>query len=158
MKKNQQIQHLYHQWKDETATELADMREFAKWMASKGYDMPEPKDPLDILAKRLSEAVREETRRDEETGLPYKVNLAFSPDNSGQRMLWADVDRAPRKIVHKCLVQRRDQMVGDAYQLTLIQDHWNRINPFEEPIKMELDFQPDVDWKKNGGDTQADVA
>jgi hypothetical protein len=158
MKKSHEIQRLYRLYKEESGNQIVDMREFAAWMKKKGWEMPIPIDPLDLLAKQCAAAVREETRRDETTGRPYKANLAFSPDGSPQGMLWADVDEAPKKIVHKCLIQRRDQMVGDAYQLTLIQDHWNNIHPDEEPIQIPLDFQPDVDWKKNGGDEQASAA
>lgn len=134
------------------------MKEFAQWLRKKGYPVPTPRDPLDLLAKQCVEALREETRRDPKTGLPYKVNLAFSPDGSGQGMLWADIDEADRKIAVKCLNQRREQMVGDAYQLTLIQDHWNGAHPTEAPIDMPLDFAPDVEWKKNGGDASSEVA
>ncbi len=73
-------------------------------------------------------------------------------------MLWVDVDEAPRKTVVKCLKQRREQTVGDLYQMTLIQDHWNNIHPDEEPIQLPFDVGPDVEWKKNGGDASAEAA
>ena len=57
--------------------------------------------------------------------------------------------------MQKCLVQRREQMVGDALQLTLDADHWNSVNPSEAPIQMPLDFGPDVEWRKNGPAEQA---
>ncbi len=158
MTKNQEIQRLYRLYKSETGKLVVDVHEFAKWLGKKGYKMPIPKDPIELLAQQISDALREETRKDKTTGLPYKANLAFTPDGSPQGTLWADVDEAPRRIVHKCLIQRRDQMVGDAYQLTLIQDHWNNAHPDEEPIQIPLDFGPDVDWKKNGGDAGTTAA
>lgn len=51
--------------------------------------------------------------------------------------------------MHKSLVNRREQMVGDGLQLTLDADHWNQINPNEEPIQLPLDFTQDVEWRKN---------
>ncbi|MEY2486833.1 MAG: hypothetical protein QOH39_2481 [Verrucomicrobiota bacterium] len=158
MTRNQQIQNLYRLYKEQTGTEDVDLKKFAKWMQKKGWKMPIPADPIDLLAKRLAEALREETRKDETTGLPYKVNLNYSTDGTGHGVFWIDVDEAARHKVVKALTQRRDQMVGDAYQLTLIQDHWNNTHPGEQPIQTELDFQPDVNWKKAGGDEQAPAA
>lgn len=158
MKKSTQIQRLYRLYKDETNQTIVDMRKFADWLKKKGFPMPTPRDPLDLLAKQCVEALREETRKDAKTGLPYKVNLCFSPDCTGQGTLWADIDEADRKIAVKCLNQRREQMVGDAYQMTLIQDHWNGAHPDEEPIDMPLDFFLDVQWKKNGGDAGTEAA
>jgi hypothetical protein len=57
-------------------------------------------------------------------------------------VFWVDVDEATRPKVLKCLVQRREQNVGDSYQLELIQDHWNRVHPGEEPIKLSHDHGP----------------
>lgn len=152
MKKSTEIQRLYRLYKDETKQINVEMADFAKWLDQKGYPLPTPPDPLELLAKRCVEALREETRKDKKTGLPYKVNLSFSPGGSGQGTLWADIDEADRKIAKKCLNERRENTVGDVYQMVLIQDHWNNIHPDEEPIDMPLDFQPDVEWKKNGGD------
>lgn len=56
----------------------------------------------------------------------------------------------------KSLKQRREQMVGDAVQLTLDWTHWNRVNPAEEPIELPLDFQPDVEWELNAPDEDDD--
>ena len=51
--------------------------------------------------------------------------------------------------MHKSLVNRREQMVGDGLQLTLDADHWNLINPHEEPLHLPMDFTEDVEWRKN---------
>jgi hypothetical protein len=158
MTKNQEIQRLYRLYKEETRNLDVDLKKFAKWMKVKGWKMPKPADPLDLLAKQVAEALREETRKDQTTGLPYKVNLNYSTDGTGHGVFWVDVDEAARNKVLKCLVQRREQNVGDAYQLTLIQDHWNNEHPNEEPIQLSLDYGPDVDWRKAGGDEQTSAA
>ena len=46
-------------------------------------------------------------------------------------------------------------MVGDAWHLTLDQDHWNGIHPNEEPIQLPLDFADDMQWRKNAPDEDA---
>ena len=52
---------------------------------------------------------------------------------------------------------RREQMVGDGYQLTLDADHWNGRNPKEDPITIPLDFTEDVQWRKNTPDEDEDA-
>ncbi|MCB9570877.1 MAG: hypothetical protein H6709_02170 [Kofleriaceae bacterium] len=67
-------------------------------------------------------------------------------------MLWVDIDGATRVQMHRSLNLRREQMVGDAVQLSFDAEHWNSIHPAEEPIKIELDFAPDVEWRRNSDD------
>lgn len=72
------------------------------------------------------------------------------PSNpSKQLTIWIDIDEATRPQIHKSLIQRREQMVGDGLQLTLDAEHWNRMHPDQEPIQMPLDLGPDVEWPKN---------
>ncbi len=49
----------------------------------------------------------------------------------------------------KASVTRREQMIGDGLQLTFDVEHWNRVNPNEEPIQMLMDFTPDIEWRRN---------
>ena len=49
-------------------------------------------------------------------------------------------------------------MIGEAVQMTLTADHWNRKNPGEEPINMELDFGPDVTWRLAGPNEDEEAA
>jgi len=141
-------------YKQQTGERAVAPREFAQWLAERGWDMPIPEDPVDLLAKKVQAALREETRRDTTSGLPYKVNLTFIPE-TGQGSFLVDVDEAERHVVLKCLIQRREQTVGDVYQMELIKDHWNNTHPNEEAIQLPLDYEPDVQWKKNGPDSAA---
>lgn len=126
------------------------MRDVARFAADMGYKLPEPKDPLDMLAEQFAQAAREETRKDAVTGLPYRANLAVTTWQSGEQMtLWSDIDQAPRKFAHKSLAQRRGQMVDDGVQLTLDAEHWNRVHADEEPIQMQMDFTDDVEERIN---------
>ena len=93
-------------------------------------------------------------RTDHETGRPYRVNHAVQ---TGQMTFWVDIDEAPRKHMHKSSQMRREQMVGDALQLTYDVDHWNSVNNHEEPIDVELDFTFDVELRK-ASDGEDDVA
>lgn len=151
--KSQRLQRLIQHYRDETGNALVDMHEVAKFAADRGYPLPKPKSALDRLAEQLSIAAREEVRHDKVTGRPYRANLAVVQWNNGQQLtLWHDIDVAPRRVAHKAFVQRREQMVGDALQLTLDVTHWNRVHEGEDPIVMPLDFTDDVEWRLNAPD------
>lgn len=51
--------------------------------------------------------------------------------------------------MHKSAIQRREQVVGDVVQLYLDLEHWNRINPADEPIVMPTDYTDDINWRLN---------
>src|SRR5579859_3132929 len=154
MNQTKELQRLYRVYKTETSSLFVDPKEYAQWLIDHGWEAPIPQDPVSILAKRVHDALREETRRDAKSGHEYKVNLSFNP-GTGQGSFLIDVDEAERHVVVKCLVQRREQTAGDAYQIELIQEHWNNTHPNEEPINLPHDYTMDVEIKKNsqGGDT-----
>ncbi len=57
--------------------------------------------------------------------------------------------------MQKSMVMRREQIVGDALQLSFDADHWNSIHPEEEQVLMPLDFTDDVEWRKNSPEENA---
>ncbi len=153
MSKKREMQRLIRAYKDETGERQIDMNNVAKWAAGKGWPLPTPKNPLDLLAKQFSEAAREETRRDSATGMPYRANHSFvTMHGSEQLHLWIDIDEAERGPFLKSAVTRREQMVGDGLQLTLDMMHWNRINPDKEPIDLPMDLTFDIELRLNAPD------
>lgn len=154
-RKSTEMQALIRMYSEQTGNQVIDMREVAKFAVGKGWPMPAPKSAIDRLAEQFSAAAREEMRKDEVTGRPYRANLAVT---TKQGTLWTDMDSAPRGFAQKAFVQRREQMVGDAVQLTFDVMHWNRINEQDTPIEMPMDFQPDVDWRLNAPDDDAKAA
>jgi hypothetical protein len=151
----QQMQFIIRQWKEATGRVEIDMHQVAEFAHQRGWPLPPPVSAMERLAKEFSKAAREETRQDSNTGRPYRVYHAFTADDHGQGMLWVDIDEAPRNYMLKSAIMRREQMVGDAVQLTLDLEHWNRVNPNEEPIVLPNDLQPDVDWRLNGPNESA---
>lgn len=149
--KHQLMQRIIRRYKDETGITEVDMIKVVEWAVSKNLlKPPKPKDPIRELVKEFSRAAREEIRYDEQTGMPYRANHSITvPQGQEQLHLWIDIDEAPRKPMVKSLIMRREQMVGDGLQLTLDQDHWNRIHPDEEPINLPMDLTDDIEWRKN---------
>src|SRR5690349_7257524 len=122
-------------YRRETGIKEVDHRELAQWLKKKGWPMPVPDDPIDLLAKQLSEVARQETRKDTVTGREYRAYHAFSvPQPNGTQLhLWVDIDEATRKQMVKSMVNKREQVVGEVVRMADDCDHWNRINPKEEP-------------------------
>ena len=149
--KNEELQRIIRWYKQVTSKTDVQMRDVARFAVDKGWSLPKPIEPIERLAKQLSRAAREETRFDRRTGRAYRANHSYRIPKADQQLtLWVDIDEnQPRKKILKCLVMRREQMVGDALQLNLDAEHWNNEHPNEEPIQLPLDFSDDVEWRKN---------
>lgn len=154
--KRQELQKIFRKYKDESGEKEVDMHKVAAYAQKLGWPMPKPASPVDLLAKELSAAAREEIRQDTKTGKPYRANHAYQTNLFGETVtLWIDIDEAPRFPMLKSVGNRRDQVVGDMVQLSLDVDHWNSVNPKDEPILVQTDFTDDVEWRKNAPEEDA---
>ena len=159
MTKAHEMQLTIKRYREETGKDSVDMHDVAKYAAGMGWPLPKPKTALERLAEQFSSAAREEIRRDEITGKPYRANLAVTTwQGNTQMTLWTDIDVAPRHIAHRSFQQRREQMIGDAVQLTFDVMHWNRVNEKDAPIDMPMDFTDDVQWLLNAPDDNEKAA
>lgn len=157
MSKRQERQRFIRHYKDVTGEQEIDMHKVAAFAKSIGWKMPMPPSDVDMLAKLFAEDAQAERKYDEETGKPYRAYQAI-PVQSGQLNLfvYVDTDEATRPQMQKSTINRREQMVTDAYTLQLDVDHWNRVNPNEEPIQLPLDLTFDVDLRKAADDENDD--
>ena len=142
--RQREVNHIIEEWKNETQRTEIDMPAVAAYAASKGWPIPPPISGLERLAKEFSQVAREVTRQDGKTGHEYRVYHAVRIGGSSQGVFWIDIDEAPRKHMVKTAYDRREQVIGDMVQLTLDLQHWNRVNPTEEPIVLQTDVTPDV--------------
>lgn len=148
--KIQQRQAIVRRYREETGEQSVDMHKVAEYAIKLGMKPPTPKTPVALLAEMLSAAAREETGIDEVTGRPYRVNFAITTwSGKDQMTLWHTLDDAPRPLAHRGLMQRREQMVGDALSLSDDALRWNRMHASDEPIQIPLDFEFDVILKRN---------
>jgi hypothetical protein len=132
------------------------MRKVALWAVSKGWPLPTPPDPIDLLTKQFSDDVREVINYDKATGKPYRVYHAVKQYQGGTQLhFFVDIEEATRPQMHMSLYNRREQMVSDGLMLTYDQDHWNSAHPTEEPIQMILDLAFDIELRKNAPDEDA---
>ena len=149
--KLQERQRFIRYYKEQTGKAEIDMRDVARFAEKMGWRLPKPPSPIDLLAKQFSDAAREEIRYDKKTKRPYRANLAITmrlPDGT-QLALWIETDEAPRHKMLKALTIYREQMVGEAVIATNTAEHWNRVNPQQQPLLFQTDFTDDVEWRRN---------
>lgn len=144
-----ELQKMIRYYRDETGESEFDMAAVAAWLAARNWPLPAAPTPLELLERELRRAARGEHRYDAK-GHPYRAYHSVGETVNGQRKwIWFDIDDdVPRSRMHKSMNQRREQMVGDAVALVRDVDHWNDLHQNEEPLQVELDFGPDVQWSK----------
>src|SRR5437588_8869484 len=108
MSKRVEMQRMIRAWKEETGEHEIDMHKVANYAHRKGWPLPRPPSPIDLLARQFTEAARDEIKHDVKTGKPYRVYHAI-PVQSGQLSLFVyiDIDEAKRHQMLKSAVNRR---------------------------------------------------
>ena len=158
MSKAQEMQKIIRLYREETGRAELDMHDVAMFAMRKGWPMPVPKNPLDMLAAQFRDAARQEVRKDGASGRPYRAYHAV-PTNAAQgSFFWIDIDdpETTHANMRKSAVMRREQMVDDGVQLSLDLDHWNSARSDEERIELPMDISPDIDWRKAAMDRDDD--
>jgi hypothetical protein len=115
--KNELLQKLWKRYEEEHDRLPASARDVVIWAAEQELlELPEI-DPYDILADQMANALREEYAVDNQ-GRRYRVNHAVRVTRHGvQTTFWAIMGFAPRDHMHKAFTQRRNQIIGDCFQL-----------------------------------------
>jgi hypothetical protein len=159
MSKRKDMQRLIRAYKEETKVTEIDMRKVALWAAGKGWPLPTPPDPIDLLTRQFTDAAREVIEYDKATGKPYRVYHALKTFHGGTQLhFFVDIEEATRMQMHVSLQSRREQMVSDGVMLTYDQDHWNAAHPTEEPIQLPMDLAFDIELRKNTPDEDEGAA
>ncbi|MBS2127337.1 hypothetical protein KEX41_09340 [Burkholderia thailandensis] len=126
---------------------LLDPHAVAEWAYKNGLHKPSVRTVIDAIAADIAQVFREEYRTDEK-GQRYRAKHAVRSKKDNKTMsLWADIDddRAPRSHFVRSFGQRRQQIVGDCFQLKTDVDVYNAKNVAQEPIQVVLDFTYDVE-------------
>jgi hypothetical protein len=126
---------------------LLDAHAVAEWAYKSGLHKPSLRTVIDAIATDISQVFREEYRTDG-SGLRYRAKHAVRSKKGEKTMsLWADIDdsRAPREHFVRSFSQRRQQIVGNCFQLKTDVDVYNAKDPLLSPIQIPLDFTYDVE-------------
>lgn len=126
---------------------LLDPHAVAEWAYREGLHKPSMRTVVDLIASDIAQFFREEYRTNED-GQRYRAKHAVREKRGDRTMsLWADIDddKAPRDHFVKSFAQRRQQIVGDCYQLKTDVDVYNGKNAGQQAIQVPLDFTLDVE-------------
>ncbi|RKH86921.1 hypothetical protein D7Y21_19975 [Corallococcus sp. AB045] len=158
--REQIIQKLARMYREETGSEDIDPVKFADYLIKQGLTPPRVPSQRELMAKAAKAALKHEIRKDSATGRPYRGWHAVprgTDKDSGQTLFsYYDIDDAPRLPMEKALALRVSAMVDDGVQVSFDAEHWNRINPNEQPITVDemLDLRDQVEWRKNARDDE----
>lgn len=126
---------------------LIDPHDLAAWAYKNGLHKPNLKTVIDSIAADISQVFREEYRTDRQ-GRRYRAKHASRKQQGDKTIsLWADIDdpNAPHEHFERSFSQRRQQIVGDCFQLKTDVDVYNDTRTPVEPIQVVLDFNLDVE-------------
>jgi hypothetical protein len=139
----EQLQQLWHLYEAEHDHAPAGAREVVAWaVRERKLELPRI-DPLDVLADRMSSALREEYAT-APNGERYRVNHAIRVTRNGVQMtFWGIMGFAPPDHMHMAFAQRREQVISDCVQLKIDVDVYNNLNPTTQ-VQLVLDFTDDV--------------
>lgn len=151
MASTKQLQKLIRLYRMKTGETELDMKKVAEFAVKQGVELPRPQDPLDLLAKQITRAAREDLGKSEKTGRPHR-NYHALPIKSGDQLsfVYVSIDDATRPQMQRSLNRRREQMVDDAVMLMNDADRWNELNPKAEQLEPELDLGFDVELRRAG--------
>ena len=144
MNYHQQMQAIFKKYQDQVSADPTDLRDVAAWAVREKLWEPRASDIYARFAGDMADALREEYRTDR-AGRRYRAKHAVRKTVDGKQMsFWADIDSAPRAHMEKAFGQRRNQVVGDCYQLRVDVDHYNEVHQESQPYNLVLDFTDDV--------------
>lgn len=145
---NEYLQSIWRKFEYECGYEPTSSREVVEWAVRDGKLELPTIDPFDVLASKMSRALREEYATDAE-GRRYRVNHAVRVTKSGvQTTFWGIMGFAKRDHMERAFTQRREQVIGDCLQLQIDVDAYNAMNPGEKAVQLVLDFTDDVAEKR----------
>lgn len=151
MTRHEEMQAFVRYYKRENKKTAVTMAEVAAAAIKMGWKAPAPITAEERLAKQFAAAEREEMNQDKKTRRPYRANLSYSVMNSKgeQTSFWVETDDATRNQAEMWMNKYREQMIGEAVIGTDTIEHWNSINPKEDPLQFNLDFRDETEWRRN---------
>jgi hypothetical protein len=126
---------------------LIDPKDLASWAYKHDLHKPNLRTIIDAVAADISQVFREEYRTTPD-GRRYRAKHAATKKVGNKtESLWGDIDdpNAPHSHFVRSFGQRRQQIVGDCFQLKTDADVYNERRKPTEQIQIVLDFTVDVE-------------
>jgi hypothetical protein len=146
---NEQIIRVWDEWEEITGNEANDPDDFIDWAVANNRLHTPLEDVRKIHRRRLSEALRQVHRIDDE-GTTYRAKQCVTIVEEGrQRTLVFDIDKnGTPQLRQKAAKQRREAIANDVYRAKSDIVHMNFAYPRDEPIQFDLDFTEDYEERK----------
>ncbi len=163
MSKVAQRQKFIRYWQEYTGKDEIDLIEVAALAEKMGWEAPPPVSPLERLAKQFKEAARQDIRHDRKTGRAYRGFHAVPNKTADGQLVFSYIDidnpRTKPQSFRKACVMRREQSVGDMYQLFLDQTHWNETRPADQQVEvLPADLGFDIELRLAADDDKPEAA
>src|SRR5258706_13654937 len=123
----------------------ASTRQIARWAINEGLWQPHPSAIVDRCAEELSRAMREEYITDPQGRRVRAKHAARVSEGGEQTTLWADMYTASPEHMAMALQQRRQQIVGDCWQLKQDVHSFNENVKPAQAIQTVFDFRDDLE-------------
>jgi hypothetical protein len=142
---NEQLQNIFHDYEKHLG-KPGTLHDAIDWALANGKIVEPKVDPKVILVRDMRNALRSETRVDDD-GREYRANAAVTYTRQGgvQESFWGSVDlkSTPRVFVEEHFAQRRKGVVADCIRLKDDVDHYNGTHRMQQ-LPLILDFTDDV--------------
>ena len=154
-----QMQDLAEEFYATTGRITAGTREMARWAITTGKWQRHEEAALKVCAEDFADALRERYATDPGTGRRYRTHHVAPVKRGGKSVMqWGNIARAAREFMEAAFRLRRNQVVGDCYQLKQDVDVYNERFNKGEPIQLPLDFAPDVEEMEEMAKAKRDAA
>lgn len=145
MSYSEQIQNIVQRYIDDGHKWPAAPGEIAEWANEHGQWEPQRTDKVKLLARQISQAMREEYITDPQ-GRRVRAKHVFRKEKDGkQTYLWTDIRVGTRDQMQLSFQQRRQHIKGECRQLKTDVDSYNDNLNTGEPIQMVFDFTRDLE-------------
>jgi hypothetical protein len=146
---NEQLIRTWDEYEELTDNDANDPDDFIDWAVANNRLHTRPEDIRKIHRRRLSEALRQVHRINEE-GTEYRAKQCVTIIEDGrQRTLVFDVDKnGTPQLRRRAVKQRRDAIANDVYRAMSDVEHINFAFPNDPRIQFEMDFTEDYEERK----------
>jgi len=135
-----------------------DMDDFAQWALDNRKWFVTPPDPLSLIRRQASQALRDsfELDRQERLVRRYHHVIVEHPDTHEKIDRWVDITTAPPEQMRLSLGVRREAIYHDVHQLKTDVDSYNDNNRFGATLQMDFNFNVDIEERGFPGEYPAE--
>lgn len=139
------IQHLANEYTKDWGIGPIEPTEFAAWAVKHKRWAPTVEATIRLCAEQFSRAMREEYTTDRKGRRVRTKHVVRITKGTKTLWLWDDWEHATRSHMEQAFQLRRNQIVGDCYQLKSDVDSYNEAHADQPAIQLVLDFRTDVE-------------